>query len=91
MDGVKRALNVRRMAVREASKRARDRNEWRMIVTQFRLASAVATGLPYRGNPVVRAVGEMAHMKRRKLWKTGRMGCVAPAVPSKLGWVPHHC
>ena len=19
------------------------------------------------------------------------MGCVAPAVPSKLGWVPHHC
>ena len=35
MDGVKRALNDRRMAVREASERARDRNEWRMIVTQF--------------------------------------------------------
>ena len=31
MDGVKRALNDRRMA----SERARDRNEWRMIVTQF--------------------------------------------------------
>ena len=26
-------------------------------------------------------------MKRRRLWKTGRMGCVAPAVPSKLGQV----
>ena len=42
----------------------------------------------YRGNPVVGAVGEMAYMKRRKLWK---MGCVAPAVPSKPGWVPRHC
>ena len=37
------------------------------------------------------AVGEMASTKRRKLWKTGRMGCVAPAVPSKLGRVPRHC
>ena len=91
MDGVKRALNDRGMGVREASKRARDRNEWRMIVTQFWLASAVVAGLPYRGNPVVGAVGEVAYMKRRKLWKTGRMGCVAPAVPSKLGWVPLHC
>ena len=35
IDGVKRALNDRRMDVREASERARDRNEWRMIVTQF--------------------------------------------------------
>ena len=35
MDGVKRALNDRRMDVREASESARDRNEWRMIVTQF--------------------------------------------------------
>ena len=35
MDGVKRALNDRRMDVREASERARDRNEWRMIATQF--------------------------------------------------------
>ena len=35
MDGVKRALNDRVMDVREASERARDRNEWRMIVTQF--------------------------------------------------------
>ena len=34
MDGVKRALNDRRMDIREA-KRARNRNEWRMIVTQF--------------------------------------------------------
>ena len=35
MDGVKRALNDRGMGVREASECARDRNEWRMIVTQF--------------------------------------------------------
>ena len=35
MDGVKRALNDRGMDVREASERARDRNECRMIVTQF--------------------------------------------------------
>ena len=35
MDGVKRALNDRGMDVREASERARARNEWRMIVTQF--------------------------------------------------------
>ena len=35
MDGVKRALNDRRMDIREASERARNRNEWRMIVTQF--------------------------------------------------------
>ena len=34
-DGVKRALNDRRMAMREASERAGNRNEWRMIVTQF--------------------------------------------------------
>ena len=35
MDGVKRALNDRRMAVREASERARNRNEWGTILTQF--------------------------------------------------------
>ena len=35
MDRVKRALNDRRMDIREASERARNRNEWRMIVTQF--------------------------------------------------------
>ena len=35
MDGVKRALDDRRMDVREASERARNRNEWRTIVTQF--------------------------------------------------------
>ena len=35
MDGVKRALNDRRMNMREASERTRNRNEWRMIVTQF--------------------------------------------------------
>ena len=33
MDGVKSTMNDRRMDVREASERARDRNEWRMIVT----------------------------------------------------------
>ena len=32
MDGVKRALNDRRMDIREASEHARNRNEWRMIV-----------------------------------------------------------
>ena len=63
MDGVKRALNDRRMNIREASERARNRNEWRMTMTQFWLASAVAMVLPYRGNPVVGAVGEMASMK----------------------------
>ena len=35
MDGVKRALNDRRMDMREASECAMNRNEWRMIVTQF--------------------------------------------------------
>ena len=35
MDGGKRALNDRRMGVGEASERARNRNEWRTIVTQF--------------------------------------------------------
>ena len=35
MDGVKRAPNDRRMDMREASERARNRNEWLMIVTQF--------------------------------------------------------
>ena len=35
MDRVKRSLNDRRMDMREASKRARNRNEWQMIVTQF--------------------------------------------------------
>ena len=37
------------------------------------------------------AIGELASMKGRKLWKTGGMGCVASAVASKLGWVPRHC
>ena len=35
MDGVKRALNDRRMDVREASECARDRNEWRVVVMQL--------------------------------------------------------
>ena len=35
MDGVKRALNDMRMDMREASECARNRDEWRMIVTQF--------------------------------------------------------
>ena len=37
-------------------------------------SSAVAIGLPYRGNPVVGVVGEVANMKQRKLWKTGEDG-----------------
>ena len=35
MDGVRRALNDRGMDVREASECARNRNDWRTIVTQF--------------------------------------------------------
>ena len=35
IDGVKRPLNDRRMDVKEASERARNRNEWRTIVMQF--------------------------------------------------------
>ena len=87
LDGVKRALNDRRMDIREASERARNRNEWQMIVTQFWLTSVVVTGLPYRGNPVVGAVGEMASVKRRKLWKTGEDGlcCSSSAIQTRLG------
>ena len=51
------------------------------------MASAVAAGLPYRGNPEVGAVGEMAYMKRRKLWKTGEDGlcCSSSAIQTRLG------
>ena len=35
MDGVKRALNDRRMDVKEASEHAKNRNEWRTIVMLF--------------------------------------------------------
>ena len=35
MDGVKRALNDKRMDVSEASVCARNRNEWQTTVTQF--------------------------------------------------------
>ena len=35
MDGVKRALNDRRMDVRETSERVRNRNEWQTTVTQL--------------------------------------------------------
>ena len=44
-------------------------------------------GLPYRSNPVVGAVGEMAYMKRRKLWKTGEDGlfCSSSAIQTRLG------
>ena len=35
MDVVRRALNDRMMDMREASEHARNRNEWRMTVTQF--------------------------------------------------------
>ena len=87
MDGVKRAPNYKRTDVREASERARNRNEWRKIVTQFWLASAVAMVLPYRGNPVVGAVGEMASMKLRKLRKTGEdeLCCSSSAIQTRLG------
>ena len=56
-------------------------------LTQFWLASAVATGLPYRGNSVVGAVGEMAFVKWRKLWKTGEDGlcCSSSTIQTRLG------
>ena len=36
---------------------------------------------------MVEAVGEMAYMKRRKLWKTGedRLCCSSSAIQSRLG------
>ena len=84
MDGVKRALNDRRMDIREASERARNRNEWRRSSDWHVL---FATGLPCRGSPVVGAVGETASMKRRKLWKTGEGGlcCSSSANPNSAG------
>ena len=44
-------------------------------------------GWPYRGDPVVGAVGEMASVKRRKLWKTGEGGpcCSSSAIQTRLG------
>ena len=56
-----------------------------MIVTQ--LTSAVATGVHYRGDPVVGAVGELALMKRHKLWKMGEDGlyCSSSAIQTRLG------
>ena len=44
-----------------------------------------------RGDPVVGAVGEMASMKRRKLWKMVEGGLCCSSSASNLGWVPHHC
>ena len=35
MDGVKRALREKGMDLREAREHARDRNDWRAVVTQF--------------------------------------------------------
>ena len=51
------------------------------------MASTVAMGLPYRGNPVVGAVRELASMKRRKLWKTGEDGlcCFSSAIQTRPG------
>ena len=47
MDGVKRALNDRRMDMREACKRARNRNAWRMIM--FLLSLCIVGYPPNRG------------------------------------------
>ena len=51
------------------------------------MASAVAMGLPYKGKPVVGAVGEMASVKRCKLWKTGEDGlcCSSSAIQTRPG------
>ena len=40
-----------------------------------------------RGNPVVGAVEEMASMKRRKVWKTGKDGlcCSSSAIQTQPG------
>ena len=35
MDGVRRAVNDKRMDVREVIEHVRNRNEWQTIVTQF--------------------------------------------------------
>ena len=56
LNGVKRALNDRRMDMREARECARNRNEWQITQLAF-----LPRG-PYRGGPVVGA-GEMASMK----------------------------
>ena len=52
----------------------------------FLSTPAVATGWPYRGDPVVGAVGEMTSMKRRKLWKTreGGLCCPSSAIQTRL-------
>ena len=44
-------------------------------------------GLPYRSSPVVGAVGEMASVKRHKLWKTGEDGlfCSSSAIQTWPG------
>ena len=88
MDGVRRAMNDKRMDVMEVIEHTRNRNEWRTIVTQLWLASAVATGMPYRGgSPVVGAVGEMTSVNWRKLWKAGEDGlcCSSSAIKTQPG------
>ena len=44
-------------------------------------------GWPYIGDPVVKAVGEMASVKRRKLWNTGEGGlcCSSSTIQTQLG------
>ena len=46
--------------------------------------------LPYRSNPVVGAVGEMASMKRCKLWQLGEDGlyCCSSVIQTRLGPSP---
>ena len=49
MDGVKRALNDRRMDMREASERARNRNDSDAVL----IGICCCQGWPYSGSPVV--------------------------------------
>ena len=44
-------------------------------------------GMAYRGDPVLGAVGEMASMKRHKLWKMGEDGlcCSSSAIQTRPG------
>ena len=50
------------------------------------IVSTLAMGLPYRGSPVVRAVGEVANMKQRKLLKTEDGVCrSSSAIQTQVG------
>ena len=56
------------------------------------MASTVDAGLPYLWQPCGKGSRGVGIYEVTQVVKDGgRMGCVAPAVQSKLGWVPRHC